>query len=394
MTFQYKGYAKDGSPRSGLVEAADETDASRRLLSEGVYARSLAPLAAAARPLSAARRSALYRELGALLGAGLPLDRALALLREPSGADGGAAALERVADAVREGRGLAAAMGEAGAGTGAFERAALASAEASATLPSMLGRLAAHLEAAEAVRASVRSALAYPLFVLCLGAVIAAVMLGVVAPMTARSLAEAGIEQPASSRLLVGAARAAVFVLAPLALGLAAAWAVARARARRSRAAAVALDRLRLRLPLLRTGRILAAQRFASILGTLAEGGMPLPDALPLAGAGAGRPSVEEGVAAATSRIRAGESPAAALADVPYVGSSIAQWVRVGEAGGCLPQMLSVAADRLRARWERTLSTRLALLGPVLLALVGLFVLALALGLLLPMLSVAGAGAV
>ena len=57
-------------------------------------------------------------------------------------------------------------------------------------------------------------------------AVIAAVMLGVVAPMTARSLAEAGIEQPASSRLLVGGARAAVFVLAPLALGLAAAWAV------------------------------------------------------------------------------------------------------------------------------------------------------------------------
>ena len=44
---------------------------------------------------------------------------------------------------------------------------------------------------------------------------------------------------------------------------------------------------------------------------------------------------------------------------------------------------------RLRARWERLLSGRLALLGPVLLALVGLFVFVLALGLLLPMLSVA-----
>ena len=62
---------------------------------------------------------------------------------------------------------------------------------------------------------------------------------------------------------------------------------------------------------------------------------------------------------------------------------------RVGEAGGCLPQMLDAASSRLRARWERTLSTRLALLGPVLLAVVGLFVLALALGLVLPLLRVA-----
>ena len=135
--------------------------------------------------------------------------------------------------------------------------------------------------------------------------------------------------------------------------------------------------------------RLLAAQRFASILGTLAEGGMPLPDALPLAGAGTGRPSIEEDVAEATARIRGGESPAAAIGRIPHVGPALAQWVRVGEAGGCLPQMLAVAAGRLRARWERLLSGRLALLGPVLLALVGLFVFVLALGLLLPMLSVA-----
>ena len=50
MTFQYRGYANDGAPRRGLVEATDETDASRRLLAEGVYVRSLAPLAAGARP--------------------------------------------------------------------------------------------------------------------------------------------------------------------------------------------------------------------------------------------------------------------------------------------------------------------------------------------------------
>ena len=51
--------------------------------------------------------------------------------------------------------------------------------------------------------------------------------------------------------------------------------------------------------------------------------------------------------------------------------------------------MLAVAAARLRARWERWLSVRLALLEPALLAAVGLFVLALALALVLPLLQLA-----
>ena len=388
MLFAYRGYTAAGADARGTVEAPDEREALRLLQARGVFARSLAA-PRPPRPLRAPARAALYHGLGALLGAGLPLDRALDLLLGEGAAPDAAAALSRVRADVREGKGLADALAAAGAGATPFERAAIASAEKSAALPGALARLAALLEAREAARGRIRGALVYPCFVLALGCLVAGVMLGFVVPRTTAMLAESGQAIPAASRALVFAAKAAVFAIAPLALAALAAWAAAAARARHDPAAARALDRFLLRLPLLRAGRIVAAERFAATLGALAEGGMTIPAAMPLAAAATGHPWIEARLAEAGSLVESGRPLAEALGGVPLVGAELAPWARIGEAGGCLPAMLAVAAARLRARWERWLSVRLALLEPALLAAVGLFVLALALALVLPLLQLA-----
>lgn len=386
MEFRYKGYTESGAAVSGRVEAADAAAAARKLREEGVFVRSATPVSAAARPLGASARAALWRELGALLAAGLPADGALALLRRR--ADGAeAAAVARIEEGVRAGHGFAAAIEGAGTGAGAFECAALASAETGAALPAMLSRLADGLEAREEARAAVRAALAYPCFVLALGVAVALGMALFVVPAMSAKLAESGLEMPRSSLAIVGACRFAAFVLVPAAAAAAALYAAARLRARRDRAFAVALDRALCRAPFARWRATVAADRFASVLGVMASGGVPLADAVPLAAAGTGRPWIEEKALEAAAAIRAGESPADALAKVPQIGAELAQWVQVGEAGGCLPGMLDAASRRLSASASRTLSTRLALLGPALLALVGVFVLALSLALLLPVLK-------
>ena len=155
MTFTYAGYDRAGARVRGSLEAPDEREAARLLLERGVFARSVRP-ARAPRRLSASDRAALYHELGALLGAGIPLDRALAMLRaeSPVAAKDArrAAGLSRVAAAVREGRGLSDALAEGGTGLDSFEKAALAAAETSATLPEVLARLASFLDGREAAR--------------------------------------------------------------------------------------------------------------------------------------------------------------------------------------------------------------------------------------------------
>lgn len=384
MTFSYKAYTADGARERGLIEAADAREASRLLLERGLFARSVAPVRAK-RAGGSAARAAFYRELGALLSSGMELDRALVMLAEQTPGD--SERISKAADAVRAGKSPVAALVDSGLAVGSFERAALSAAETSATLPDTLVRVAGEIEREEDAAAKRRGALVYPCFVAALGLIVAFVMLGVIVPKTAATLAGAGMELPASSKAILTGARVVAFILAPLAALAAAAFAAAVARARRDRAFALKLDGFLLRLPGADVARLRASQRFASVLSTLVSGGTPVPDALPVAGEASGHVTIEDGAAAAASRVRSGGAPAAAISSVPVAGPALASWIRVGETSGRLPEMLDSAAARLRERADRALAARLALLEPVLLAAVGLFVLLLALALLLPVLD-------
>ena len=281
-TYDYSGYKADGSSCRGRIEAEGAKEALRRLADAGVFAESVHPLRASA-PLGAARRASIYRELGALLGAGLPMDRALGLMMESEDATV-SSALASVLAGVREGRWLADSVASACAGMQGHERAA-------------------------------------------------------------------------------------------------------RRAAARSPERAVAIDRFLLRLPFMRAAQALAGMRFASTLSVLTGSGMPVVEALPIAGSGTGRPWLGRCVEEQAEAVRNGRSLSAAVAALPHIGRELGDWVRVGEAGGCLGPMLDVAAGRLQREWDRALSRRLALLEPAILAGVGLFVLVLALALILPVLG-------
>lgn len=384
-TYEYSGYKADGGSCRGRIEAEGVKEALRRLADAGVFAESIRPLRVSV-PLTATRRAAVYRELGALLGAGLPMDRALGLMMESEDATV-SSALAAVMAGVREGRWLADSVAAACPGMQGHERAALAAAEHSATLPAMLPRVADILDSQEQVRDRVRSALVYPSFVLVLGVIVAAVMLGVVVPRTSAMLADSGLELPAASRIAVAGAKAFAATAAALVVAGMAAFAAAQRVAARNPARAVAIDRFLLRLPFLGAARALAGMRFASTLSVLTGSGMPVVEALPIAGAGTGRPWIVRCVEEQAEAVRNGRSLSTAIAALPHIGRELGDWVRVGEAGGCLGPMLDVAAGRLRREWDRALSRRLALLEPAILAAVGLFVLVLALALILPVLG-------
>ena len=137
----------------------------------------------------------------------------------------------------------------------------------------------------------------------------------------------------------------------------------------------------------MRAALALAGMRFASTLSVLTASGLPVVEALPIAGAATGRPWLRRCVEEQAEAVRNGRSLSTAIAALPGVGRELGEWVRVGEAGGCLGPMLDVAAGRMQREWERTLARRLALLEPAILALVGLFVLVLALALILPVMG-------
>ncbi len=393
-TFEYIGFrTEDGRRVRGWIEADTLKVARERLTEQGILPEEVHPaeavLAAGQRACGLARlsiRAVIFRELAALLGAGLPVVRALEVLIESPEWISARSGLSAVRDHIREGASLSAAL-EAVGHAGAFEIAALRAGERAGALRDALGRTADYLEQQSRIRDRIVSALIYPAVVLILTTLIAIGMLGFLLPTLARLWEDSDIPLPAFTRAVMASGRTARWLLPMVVMGAMVAFSVLRRAAKRSTAWAIRLDRLRYRLPILGgLYRLLVAFRFARALAMLLRGGVPMVEALPLAGRATGSPWAAQGVEKADEEVRHGRAPADALRAVEPLREAIPNWVRAGEAGGNLCDLLEVAAERRQFAWERRMGRAIALLEPALIVVLGALVLMVTLAIVLPIL--------
>lgn len=392
-TFSYHGFSASGRAASGLVEASDLKDAREKLAERGILAERVEPagqvtsrfLRRASFDLAA--RAMLYRELAALLRAGIPLTQAFQVLLEAAEPESAPIRLADIRDRIREGAALADAL-VAQRGVTPFERAVVQVGERTGALDEVLDRLARFLEEQDRLREKVQAALLYPMIVLILAAGITTLTLGFLIPRVTRLMTQINLDLPALTRAVLLLGRWGLPVTAAIILPalLAGAWfwrraqAVAEARQR--------WDRRRLRLPLIGPpARTLANLRFARTMALLLDGGVSLVEALPLAGEATGNRWIAALVAEQTEAIRHGRNLAEALRQIPPLAGTLPGWIQAGEASGKLSSLLEHAADRFQQQWDRVIARSLGWLEPLLILLVGGFVLLVALAILLPILS-------
>ena len=204
--FRYRAARSDGKVIAGVVESPSASEAGRRLMERGLHPLSLEPsMVAERRARSAPTRelSAVFQGLASLIGAGVPVLRALEASRPVAGArlqDG----LSRAADQVREGRSLGEAFAALDGVVPGVVIGIVRAGERSSRLASALDEAAQHLELEADLEANLRQALAYPLVLLVAGVASTGVIATVVIPRFAAILADLGQELPASTRLLLG----------------------------------------------------------------------------------------------------------------------------------------------------------------------------------------------
>ncbi len=386
-TFEFRGYDAAGAPRKGLVEALDLKRARERLAADGILAERLA--AAGSRSRMAAfglsQRTLVYRELVALLRAGMPLAGALDLLIQAPEQSDIRGRLAAVRDAIKDGQSLAAALAGAGRSVTRHEAAVIEAGERTGALDAVLERVADTLEAQAGLRDRLVTALIYPALILTVAVGMAVGLLGFAMPRLGALLAEeAHLELPGLTRFMMSAGRVAVGAGLPLLALAAAGAALGRRAVRRDPERYAAWHGLLLRLPLVGPAfRQLAALRFARTVALLLHGGVPLVDALRLAGDATGNRWLAARMAVEADAVRHGSSLADAVRRVPAF-APLAGWIQMGETGGSLARLLDGAADRLEQRWDRFLARRMSLLEPALILAIGLFVLLIVLAVLLP----------
>ena len=183
--FEYRASDRGGSLHQGMETASDLQAAARALRSRGLtpivltpssgVIRSTAvasddPNASLKKPLfssrgdkvTAAQVLRLTSELGLLLHAGLPLDRALKVQIDTAEPSAFKAMVEDILQTIKSGRSFTMALEQHAEVFSGFYVSMVRSGEASGNLAGVLTELAVYLERSKAVRSTIVSAMVYP----------------------------------------------------------------------------------------------------------------------------------------------------------------------------------------------------------------------------------------
>ncbi len=382
---------EDGRRRRGTVEGDNPRHVRSLLREQGLRPLNVRPAAPGIasrfrlgrrRALGSETLAQLTRQLATLLRGGLPLDAALSALAAQRARHG--EVLMGVRARVQEGYSFAEALGASRRTFPELLVATVGAGERIGRLEEVLERLAEHFEKRQALRQQVRAALAYPMVLTVFSLAIVSLMLVYVVPQVTPVFVDSGVELPRLTRVLIAVsdfARAWGW----LALLAAAAGCGLLARALRLPAARLKLHRLLLRTPLFGAlSRELNSARLMQSLSTLTDAGVSVWESLRVAARMLTNLPMREAAMDAAREVSEGKPAAEALDRNGLFPPLCIQLIASGEASGELHQLLGRAAETQERELSARINTLTSLLQPVLIMLVGGFVLLIVLSILMP----------
>ncbi len=324
----------------------------------------------------------LTRQLATLLRGGLTLDAALnALVAQRARYS---EVLMGVRARVQEGYSFAEALSASRRTFPELLVATVGAGERIGRLEEVLERLAEHFEKRQALRQQVRAALAYPMVLTVFSLAIVSLMLVYVVPQVTPVFVDSGVELPLLTRMLMTVSDFAR-TYGWLALLLAAAGGALLARALRLPAARSRLHKLVLRTPLFGAlSRELNSARLMQSLATLTEAGVSVWESLRVAARMLTNLPMREAAMDAAEEVSEGKPAAEALDRSGLFPPLCIQLIASGEASGELHRLLGRAAETQERDLSARINTLTSLLQPVLILLVGGFVLLIVLSILMP----------
>ena len=400
--YSFEALDSQGHVRRGTLDA-DSAKAARNLL----RAQALVPLevealspeaAAGAAPTLAQRlfTRAVFnatglavwtRQLAGLVGAGLPLERALTALADEADDERQRHLVAALRAEVNAGSTFARALAQHPREFSDIYCAVIGAGESSGGLAQVLDSLADDLEARQQLRAKLIGAALYPAIVTLVAIVIVLFLVGYVVPQVASVFAGSKRALPFLT----------VVMLALSDLVRSYGWALFGAMILIATGARVALARPRfrekfdaawLRLPLVgRLARGYNAARFAGTLAMLAGAGVPILRALQAAAETLNNRALRADALEALVLVREGAPLASALAQKKRFPGLVSMFARLGEQTGQLPTMLARAATQLGTEVQRRALQLATVLEPLLIVSMGLIVMLIVLAVLQPIIE-------
>jgi type IV pilus assembly protein PilC len=314
------------------------------------------------------------RQLAAFIRAGIPILEAIDVLGQEVDNVTFKRVLLEMADALRRGDQISAAVAEHGKVFPRFYVDMLKAAELTGKLDSVLDQVASYIERDLDARRKIRSAMTYPAMIGVMSLVTVGILTVFVLPRFEVFFKSLDAELPLPTRMVLGAAGflgtwwwavaggAAIFGVL-LILGL---------RTGRGRAIR---DALLLKVPVIRdVVKFAIVERFCRILSSMLDAGVPLPDALIVVTESTRNAVYEKALVRVREDIMEGDGIATPIARAQLFPPTVLQMVRVGENTGTLDQQLHVAAGYYEQELDYKIKKLTALFEPAMIVFMGLVV--------------------
>ena len=324
------------------------------------------------------------RQLATMIDAGLPIVQALDLLARQTENKTFSGVIATLKNEVESGSAFAESLARHPAVFDELYINMVSAGEMGGMLDTILVRLAAYMEKAMKLKAQIKSAMIYPISVVCVAVLVTALLLAYVIPVFSEMFAGFGEELPLPTQLAIDLSAVVVAYFWYLVAGSVGTLVSMRAYYRTERGRQT-IDGLVLRLPLI--GDIVrkaAVARFTRTLSTLVSSGVPILDALAITGKTAGNTVVEKAVLAARQSIGEGKTLADPLIKSQVFPPMVCQMVQVGETTGALDTMLAKIADFYDDEVDTAASNLTTLVEPVVILFLGIIIGGLVVSMYLP----------
>jgi type IV pilus assembly protein PilC len=329
------------------------------------------------------------QQLAALIHAGLPVLQSVQMLRQRSPNPKLRVVLSDVEARIKAGSALSEALEAQGETFPKIYTASILAGERSGNLDDVLRRYVEYTKSVAQLRRKIRSALTYPVLLLCAAFILITILTTFVIPQFSSLYENMGTELPAVTTFVVGvssAVRENIYWLLPSLLIAGAglfSW-------RRTENGRRAMDRWVLKIPIV--GDLikqLTTAQLSRSLATLLAGGITVVESFQIALQSVSNRELLRSTEPALPKIREGKPFTESLAAAGWAPELAVDMIGVGERSGSLREMLDEVAGFYDAETETKLGQLTSLIEPAILLLMAGIVITILLAIYLPLLQMA-----
>lgn len=407
--FEYIGLDAAGKPAKGVIDAETPKSARTRLRKQNVFPTDVWLQQKGAtrgtginvsidfskyfQRVTSEDLATMTTQMSTLVGASIPVVEALTALVEQTENPKLKAALVDIRGKVNEGISMAKAMRAHPTIFSDLYVNMVDAGEQSGAMEQVLQRLEAYTRSQEELRSKVFSALTYPVLMMSVSTLMVLGLFAFVVPRLRRIFDSFGKEVPFTTRMVFGFSD---FILSPWTWGVGivviplllwGVWRYIHTTKGREK-----WHRLQLRVPVFgRLNRLVGVSRFCRTLATLLSSGVPVLTALNITKSVVGNDIIAAAVESAARNISEGQSIATPLKQSGEFPPIVTHMITIGEKTGELETMLNKVADAYDSQVESAVNALTSLLTPVLVLVMGGVVFVVALGVIMPMMSLTSA---